>query len=225
MSPGFLFAGPTLARARLIDPGLSLAGLDLLPPIKRGQLPVLMAQHQPGTVIIVDGLFHTEVAVGHQEIRAMLARGWKVWGLSSMGAIRAREMSGLGMVGFGKVYQLFCQEGVDFRDDEVTLLHDKAPDYTELSEPLVHLRAALDDLVARELLGAEARAGLIGELEGMWYADRTLSWLAARLRGLGVEPRGILDDFDRYRVKSLDLIEFLRLFGAGLDAGHAEPRP
>jgi len=210
----FLFAGPTLARALLIDPEVPLADLILCPPIKRGDLPRITGQVPRGRAVIVDGLFHTEIAVGHREIRTALERGWQVFGVSSMGAIRAREMASLGMRGFGEVYDLYCQEGVDFRDDEVTLAHGDAPDYRELSEPLVHIRVAAADLVRHGMLKESQRGALIGELEEMWYAERTLAWLAARLRQVVSEDEarlaGFFAGFDRYRIKSLDLIRFLR---------------
>ena len=197
-----------------MDPDLPLAGVTPRAPIRRGELPVIVKENAPGQIVIVDGLFHTEIAVGHLEIRSALGRGWTVWGLSSMGAIRAREMSTLGMRGYGDVYAMYCQEGVDFRDDEVTLMHGSAPDYVELSEPLVHIRAATADLVADGTLGAEQRAAVIQELEAMWYADRTLAWLATRLRQLAPDRDQRLSEFltgfDRYRLKSLDLIRFLR---------------
>src|SRR5262249_26845133 len=168
----------------------------------------------PGTIVVVDGLFHTDLAVGHAELRAALRGGWTVWGVASMGAIRAREMSALGMKGYGEVYELYCRDGVDFRDDEVALLHGAAPEYAELSEPLVHMRAALAALVARGAVAEAVRAPVLAELEGMWFGDRTLPWLASRLRELvpaiGPEVDAALAGFDRYRIKSLDLIRFVR---------------
>lgn len=214
MSAPIIFAGPTLSRALKIDPELPISGLDVRTPIKRDQLPPLVGQHAPGILVIVDGLFHGEVAVGHREIRLALQRGWVVWGLSSMGAIRAFEMGALGMRGYGRVYDLFCQPGVDFRDDEVTLMHEAGPEYRELSEPLVHIRVAGEALVAAGILTAAQRAELIGDLEGIWYADRTMAWLGARLRKVAPDREGeitaFLADFDRHRIKSHDLIAFLR---------------
>jgi hypothetical protein len=214
--PGtFLFAGPTLARARIIDPALPLAGIDIRLPVKRGDVPFIIKENkEPGTLILVDGLFHYEMAVGHAEIRSALHRGWTVWGLSSMGAIRAREMSALGVKGYGQVYELFCQENMDFRDDEVTLLHDVAPTYAELSEPLAHIRVALAALVERRIIAEDIRGQVVAELENMWFGDRTLPWLVHQLRELAPghddELRELVTSFDRYRVKSLDLIRFLR---------------
>jgi hypothetical protein len=213
MSEVFLFVGPTLHRALAIEPALSLEGLTVVPPIQRGVLPHLW-NRQPGTVLVVDGLFHQTLSVGHAELRTTLSRGWKVWGLSSMGAIRAREMHHLGMRGFGRVFELYCQDSVDFRDDEVTMLHQHEPPYRELSEPLCHLRLGVDAAAACGLIERAAADAIVGELTTMWYGDRTLAAMESRLRTHAPERTAeiaeLVRDFDRHRIKALDLIEFLR---------------
>src|SRR5579859_7788998 len=121
----FLFVGPTMAaseRARRLARRLRVRR-----PIKRAEVERLASRRQrPGVLAIVDGLFHDTLSVGHAEIREAIRNGWQAWGLSSMGAIRAREMSSLGMHGFGQVYARFEQEA-DFQDDEVALLHEPGP--------------------------------------------------------------------------------------------------
>ena len=207
-----LFAGPTLHRARAIRP-LDLDAFDLQPPIQRGDLPRLLARRRPpGCLILVDGLFHNVLSVGHVEIRDALAAGYTVWGMSSMGAIRAREMGPLGMRGFGRVYASYCGPG-DFRDDEVALVHEPTPPYAEHSEPLVHLRAGLADLVARGLLTPADSDGTVEELRRMWYCERTLALTCRLLTDRAPELAPVLpawvEDFDRFRVKALDLLDFV----------------
>jgi hypothetical protein len=207
-----LFAGPTLGRAHKLG-AARLEGITVLPPIRRGDLPTRLGKSTgaPGTLIIVDGVFHEALAVGHVEIRDALAAGWQVWGLASMGAIRAREMHHLGMRGYGRVFASYCRDGVDFRDDEVTMLHENEPPWRELSEPLVHVRVALADLVAREILDEGAVAALLAELMGMWFGDRTMSLVTERLAAhLGAtELDAFVRDFDRHRIKAIDLLDFL----------------
>lgn len=220
MSEVWLFAGPTLMRAQAIHPGLPLLGIHVLPPIGRGDLPRLLrsrtAATPPGTIVLVDGLFHLRLAVGHAEIRAALQSGWRVFGLSSMGAIRAREMAHLGMEGFGEIYRLYCQPGVDFRDDEVTLLHDAEAPYRELSEPLCHLRCAVRDLVQRGFVSSDIGEAVITKLARSWFGDRTLPAFRALLREHGCDEPALaaidaqIVEFDRYRVKAHDLIAFLQ---------------
>jgi hypothetical protein len=208
----FVFAGPTLAsseRARaLVRP------YKLKRPIRRQDLPRLLEAERegpPGVLVIVDGVFHDNLSVGHAEIRDAMAAGWKVWGLSSMGAIRAREMSNLGMRGYGEVYQRFVDEE-DFQDDEVTLLHETTAPYKGVTEPLVHLRVAVDDLVKRGVVPAEEGASVIAELKSQWYGERTVRGMVEafrqRDRARGDRVATEVADFQRFRVKTRDLERF-----------------
>ncbi len=72
----------------------------VLPPVKRGDVEKLISEREPGAMAIVDGLFQQCLSVGHAEIRSAVAAGWQVWGLSSMGAIRAYEMRNMGVRGY-----------------------------------------------------------------------------------------------------------------------------
>jgi hypothetical protein len=171
---------------------------------------------KPGTIVVVDGVFHDSLAVGHAEIRSALERGWRVWGLASMGAIRAREMAHLGMRGFGRVFEHFCREG-DFQDDEVALLHEPAAPYRPVSEPLVHLRAAVHHLVACGLVGEADGRAVTADLKARWYGERTRGRaeraLLERVGGpesaAGRRVREELADFARFRWKTIDLEMFL----------------
>ncbi len=206
-----MYAGPTLAsseRARAL-----VQEFDVRRPVRRRDVPELLASHPvPGVLVVVDGVFHDHLAVGHAELRDALGAGWKVWGLSSMGAIRAREMSPLGMRGFGAVYQRFVDEE-DFQDDEVTLLHDTTAPYKGVTEPLVHLRVAVDHLVAQGIVAADEGASVIADLKSRWYGERTVRGMIEdfrqRDRARGDRVKTELADFQRFRVKTGDLERFL----------------
>jgi len=205
-----MFVGPTLnGSASLAE----TSRVKLLPPVKRGDVERLVSRRRPGVVAIVDGQFHQCLAVGHAEIRLALAQGWQVWGLSSMGAIRACEMKHLGMRGYGEVYDWFCRDE-DFRDDEVALTHASSAPYIALSEPLIHIRAWLRELVEKRLLIASQEKRLLKRLMSMWYGDRTLAGARALVLSLipqhAPEIETTLTEFDRFRLKSRDLSDFLR---------------
>jgi hypothetical protein len=209
-----MFVGPTLGEGRRARTLAAAQGVRLRPPIKRHDLSNFLTKvgrRRPGVICIVDGVFHDRLAVGHVEIRETLARGWRVWGLSSMGAIRAREMQSLGMCGFGRVYELF-NGARDFQDDEVALLHEPTPPFRPSSEPLVHLRAALDHLVDRSLVSDKAASAVIQSLKKRWFGERTIAAMLADLRreGAALAPIRIeLLDFARFRLKTIDLERFL----------------
>lgn len=206
-----IFVGPTLAPSAVAR---DLARpFRLRPPVKRLDVTKLLAEgKKPGVLVIVDGVFHDTLAVGHAELRDALGAGWQVWGLSSMGAIRAREMAPLGMRGFGRVYELFAAEG-DFQDDEVALLHEGTRPYRGVTEPLVHLRAAIDHLVARGIVGERDARAVVAELKSRWYGERTvrgtIELLGPHARGGAVAVREELREFGRFALKTVDLERFL----------------
>ncbi len=201
-----LFAGPSG------DARLCLDGIELRPPVQRGDIDTLIESHRPGVLAIADGVFHQTLAVGHAELRDAVEAGWQVWGLSSLGAIRACEMRHLGVRGYGEVYRRFVADP-EFADDEVALVHGAEPPYHAISEPLIHVRVALDALVADGTITAARRRALLNRLKRMWYGDRTLPFVRAALVGndaaLAPAVDAWLAGFHRYRVKSSDLRQFL----------------
>lgn len=206
----WLFAGPTLNGSGTLA---RQTGVRLVPPVKRGDVARLVSTKQPAVIAIVDGQFHQCLSVGHAEIRSALENGWQVWGLASMGAIRAREMSQMGVHGYGKVYEWFCRDE-DFRDDEVALTHLPSPPYLALSEPLIHLRLWLRELVIEDVISKRLEQSVLRKLMSMWFGERTLT----RVREIlfeSVSDQGdkideSLCNFDRFRLKCHDLSEFLQ---------------
>ncbi len=131
-----------------------------------------------------------------------------------MGAIRAAEMTNIGMKGFGQVYEMFASEGLD--DDEVTLLHEATLPYTGLSEPLVHMRALLHSLNARGLIADAAQDRIIDSLKSRWYGYRSLRMLSELLTTVGeMTPefvRAELGQMHKYKLKTFDMMRFLEFF-------------
>jgi hypothetical protein len=211
--PCVIFVGPT-AYGFPLETLSDDSDVRVLPPAQRGDVARLVANEPPAVMAVVDGVFHQSLAVGHAELRRALEKGWQVWGLSSMGAIRAYEMRTLGMRGFGRTYQRFLEED-DFRDDEVAMLHEPAPTYQPWSEPLVHLRLAIQDMAAREIVSAADADEVVRTLENLWFGERTLS-LTRRLlvRRAGEARRDAISErlaaIQDYRVKTADLADFLR---------------
>lgn len=164
-----VFVGPTAYRYRHELPSF----VRLHPPAERGDVALLLASECIATLAIVDGAFYDRLAVGHRELMAALEHGWEVWGLSSMGALRAVELANYGMRGFGEVFARALADP-HFRDDELTLLHGPGPTYEPVTEALINLRALLEELVATNALTHLHVAELVASLECAWFGDRTL---------------------------------------------------
>ncbi len=187
--------------------------IKVCPPVKRGDIEHLVEVSAPSTLVVVDGTFHQSLAVSHAELRSALSQGWQIWGLSSMGAIRAYEMRYLGMKGFGSVYEYFCGEN-DFKDDEVALLHENTFPYTAFTEPLVHIRQGLKYLLEKQIINEEEYLEIIIKFESMWFGERTLHLLKAMILDIRPNIKAYIDEwvknFDVFQIKSHDLDEFLR---------------
>ncbi len=210
-SPPLLFAGPSTYG---LEPGFcQAAGVQLLPPVRRGDVQRQVdAADLPGVMLICDGAFQNVPAVSHSELCAALDAGWQVWGVSSIGAIRAHEMRDQGMRGFGEVFAMFSRFD-DFTDDELCLLHFPEAPWFPVSEALVNVRHALDRR-SRELGIDAAEAGrLVYELRALWFGDRT----PERIRRLLIDAAGcnehqadgLLSWLSAHRLKTLDLQQLL----------------
>lgn len=211
MSPTLtIFVGPTASGMRLAD--LLGENVAIRPPVRRGDLRQLVDESsEPGDVAIVDGTFHSYPSVSHAEIRDALGSGWSVWGLSSMGAIRAAEMSQHGMRGFGAVYDRYATCD-DFDDDEVAQIHEADAPYRPLSEPMIHLREFVRALTDRLVLSQATANSIVSRLKNRWYAERTLFLLRQLLTEAGCAASDInepLNAFDQFRLKRIDLVKFL----------------
>ena len=185
-----VFLGPTLSaeRARALLPGC-----EVRPPA--GQGDVLRALGRGATRIgIVDGWFDQVPAVWHKEILYALERGACVLGASSMGALRAAELHAFGMIGVGRIFELF-RDGVLEDDDEVAVAHGPADSgYQPLSEAMVNLRDRLDAAVAAGLLDPASAAQVVARLKPLPYPVRSFEAAAAFARELG-RGRSGLEDF------------------------------
>jgi hypothetical protein len=189
------------------------SGTRWLPPVRRGDIDRLIdAAFRIGVIVVCDGVFGREPAVSHAELCRALDAGWHVWGVSSIGAIRAYELRFEGMRGHGYVYAQF-ERLADFTDDELCLLHVPEAPYFPVSEALVNVRYALE-CNKRELnISDAAVARLVQDLRDLWFGDRTES----RIRSLMVEQAGInpasadavLGWLRRHRVKTLDLADLM----------------
>ena len=121
---------------------------DVRPPIRRGDLVAVFEQNQssrPGIVIILDGIFGTKLAVPPGEIYQLLERGWRVFGASSIGALRAADCHCAGMIGMGHIYTGYALGRYTSENDVSTLYH--SDDYAQLTYSLAQMDWCLSMLV------------------------------------------------------------------------------
>ena len=105
----YVFAGPTLNSKHILS---ILPQAVCLPPAKASSFLDLIGN--PGiknitSIVLIDGLYHSTLSIRHKEIIYALKQGVPVYGCSSIGALRASELSEVGMVGFGRIFDYYSK--------------------------------------------------------------------------------------------------------------------
>ena len=127
------------------------------PPVAQGDV-YRATQSQPDAIVLIDGEFDHVPAVWHKEILWAMTQGIHVYGASSMGALRAAELCGLGMEGVGKIFEAY-RDGTLEDDDEVAVAHrPMAVNYQPTSEAMVNIRYTLDKARRDSIISEHTRA-------------------------------------------------------------------
>ena len=132
-SKPIIFLGPSLS----IEKAKKILDAEYRKPAKKGDLLQLIFK-DTSIVGLIDGFFLQDYPPTPIEVYNLLRKkGTKVYGSSSLGALRAVELSKYGMIGVGKIFNLF-RKGILDSDDEVAITFT---DYSNFkSEALIDIR-------------------------------------------------------------------------------------
>ena len=206
-----VFCGPSL-RAHDIA---SYDGLEFRPPVRQGDL-YAATRDGPKAIGVIDGYFDGQPAVLHKEILWALTQGIAVFGASSMGALRAAELHSFGMRGVGRIFEAY-RDGELTDDDEVALIHGPPETgYIHLSEPMVNIRATLEQAIAQGIIDRQTGARLAASSKARFYRERTWPDLLADVG----DPRMVQEltiwlrtgKVDRKRQDGLELLKEMDAF-------------
>jgi hypothetical protein len=163
-----VFAGPTLCASEVaaVLPDALCRGPAACGDVYRA------TWLRPQAIALCDGYFDHRLSVWHKEILWALSLGIRVYGASSMGALRAAELAPFGMVGVGRIFEGYVS-GELVGDDEVAVVHEPSDrGYRMRSDALVDIRATLEAGVALQVLSPAEFASLLAALKGVFYAER-----------------------------------------------------
>ena len=209
------FLGPSLPQ----DDARDLTDAILLPPARRGDIVAAIAQHDPETILIVDGYFEQVPSVWHKEILWALEQGRTVAGAASMGALRAAELAQFGMIGVGRIFEAYATGRFDpfddpFEDDdEVAVLHGPAETGYAATEAMVDVRASLAAARAAGLITTDEMLAIAESAKSRFYKRRTWPSVLAAADGIPADTRETLRNWlkdNRILQKRLDATELLR---------------
>ena len=176
-------------------------------PIKRGDLGQALKEN-PDIIAIIDGVFHQNSAVGHKEILKVMNNGIKVYGASSMGALRASELDTLGMIGVGYVYSQYATGKVDSDDDVAVMLDGDTLE--ALSEPLINMDYVFSNAVNENIIYESEKDELMKIAKSTYYPQRNYAQTLGK-SSLSDDKKGDLIDFIRQSpdIKKEDAKELL----------------
>jgi hypothetical protein len=160
-----VFCGPSLPpEDRVAD-----ARVAYLPPAARHD--VINAAKAHDVILLIDGVFHHDLAPSPKECYASLAHA-RMFGASSMGALRAVECAPYGFTPLGAIARWYLREVID-GDDEVAVL-TLPEDQTALTVPMVNVRYAVWLAHRAGILTHAESYAVIESARDIFYMDR--SW-------------------------------------------------
>ena len=159
-----VFCGPSLPAPDRVQ----AAGLTYLPPAARDD--VLRASEAYEAILLIDGVFHHDLAPAPKEIYDVCRRV-PFFGASSMGALRAAECVPYGAVALGAVATWYLRETID-GDDEVAVLVDPRTQ-TALTVPSVNVRYVARLAQRRGILNRGEAETMVRGARDVFYMVRT----------------------------------------------------
>ncbi|CRL98305.1 TfuA-like protein [Pseudomonas sp. 8 R 14] len=178
----YVFLGPSLNKQK----ASSILDAVYLPPAKQADILSLVRNNKPHSIVLIDGEFGQSLSVWHKEILYALDQGVKVYGASSMGALRAAELEKFGMHGIGKIFEDY-RSGAILADDEVALTYLPSElAFSCVTIPMVNIRSTLDRAQSLGLISSRVSTELKKILHSVFFADRDLKVIVEILNNEGL---------------------------------------
>jgi hypothetical protein len=168
---------------------------------------------------IVDGEFLQNHAVSPSEIIDALRCGLRVYGSSSMGALRAVELDKYGMIGYGRIYETIKKEPY-FKDDHLGQIFFEG-ESMDVSPSMMDVKMAILDLVDAGSLTPRHGKWFIDSYEELHFSERNFSMLKSKMSGPPSRPKIRADVIDKIvakisRTKKSDALGLLSKIKADL---------
>ncbi len=210
MEKPVIFLGPSLSHEK----ARKVFDADYRPPAKKGDFLRLAADPGVAMVGFVDGVFLQDYPPTPIEVFQLARKpGILLAGAASLGALRAVELEKFGMVGIGKIFQLYKSGKVD-ADDEVAVTFATEGDYPLQSEAMIDIRYNLFLAHKKGVIGKKAKIALAKVAKDIYFPHRNYTNIIEEARISHPNLTGEIDAFASYVAsnrKSLKEIDAMRL--------------
>ena len=210
MEKPIIFLGPSLSHEK----ARKIFDADYRPPAKKGDFLRLAADPGVKMVGFVDGVFLQDYPPTPIEVYQLVRKeGLTLAGAASLGALRAVELEKFGMIGIGKIFQLYKSGRVD-ADDEVAVTFAPEGDYKLQSEAMIDVRYNLFLAHKKQVMGRKTKIAIAKVAKELYFPHRNYGHIIEEAKDRYPALAGEIDSFSSYVAenrKSLKEIDAIRL--------------
>jgi TfuA protein len=197
-----IFIGPSLKH----DKARKIFQADYRAPAKKGDLMMLLTAYSNSTeepnstnfVGLVDGLFLQDYPPTPIEVYQLLSnKNFHVVGGASIGALRAIELEKFGMVGIGKIFELF-RNGATDADDEVAVTFQQGAGEDIQSEAMIDIRFNLFVACRKQIITDRVKRAIAKTAKSIYFPYRNYTHVLEQTRLDFPELSTQLDSFSVY---------------------------
>jgi TfuA protein len=215
MARPVIFLGPSLSHEKAIK---IFPEADYRPPARKGDLLKLASDPEVHSVGLVDGVFLQDYPPTPIEVYQLARKpGILLAGAASLGALRAVELEKFGMVGIGKVFQLF-KSGRLNADDEVAVTFSPEGDYRLQSEAMVDVRYNLYLARKKGVIGRHTKSLIARVAKQTYFPHRHYPEIVEQALAKAGDLTGEVRAFQEYilvnrkSIKEKDAIKLVKYF-------------
>jgi hypothetical protein len=210
MEKPVIFLGPSLSHEK----ARKIFDADYRPPAKKGDFLRLAADSSVKIVGFVDGVFLQDYPPTPIEVYQLARKeGVLLAGAASLGALRAVELEKFGMVGIGRIFQLYKTGRVN-ADDEVAVTFAPEGDYRLQSEAMIDIRYNLYLARKSGVISKKVKNALAKVAKETYFPSRNYAHIIEDTRDRYPGLASEIDSFGNYIAsnrKSLKEIDAMRL--------------
>jgi hypothetical protein len=212
MGKPIIFLGPSLSHEK----ARKIFDADYRPPARKGDFLRLAADFDVVEMAIgfVDGVFLQDYPPTPIEVYHLARKnGVLLVGAASLGALRAVELEKFGMVGIGKIFQLYKTGKVN-ADDEVAVTFASEGDYQLQSEAMIDIRYNLYLAHKKGVINEKAKSMLVRLAKEIYFPHRKYTYILEEARNRYPMLESEINSFGGYirsNRKSLKEMDAIRL--------------
>ncbi|MDW0121043.1 MAG: TfuA-like protein [Nitrososphaeraceae archaeon] len=214
MGKPIIFLGPSLSHEK----ARKIFDADYRPPARKGDFLRLAADFDVVEMAIgfVDGVFLQDYPPTPIEVYHLARKnGVLLVGAASLGALRAVELEKFGMVGIGKIFQLYKTGKVN-ADDEVAVTFASEGDYQLQSEAMIDIRYNLYLAHKKGVINEKAKSMLVRLAKEIYFPHRKYTYILEEARNRYPILESEINSFGSYirsnrkSLKEMDAIKLVK---------------